>query len=50
MDNLEDNIRIVDGDAKTLRRAKFLCAKRKLQNFAKHIQFRFAIILNGFKF
>jgi Fic family protein len=50
MDDLKDNIKIVDGDKKTLRRAKFRILKQKLQRFAADLKWRILVILNGFKF
>ena len=50
MDDIRDNIKIVDGDRQTLRRAKLRLAKQKLQKIAADVKWRILIILNRFKF
>ncbi len=50
MNNIKDNIKIVDGDKQTLRRAKLRITMQKLKRFLANVKWRILVILNGFKF
>jgi hypothetical protein len=50
MDNLKDNIKIVDGDKKTLMAAKFRIHKQRLSAIVSNTKWKLFLLLNGFRF
>ena len=50
MKNLEDNIKIVDGNKRTLLVAKFLILRQKLTQVYKDICWKILVLLNKGKF